>query len=127
MGWLLFSSFLLVITITSWSWSMSLFPMNRVYYGVYKGVVEQAVIPYGESGERIRPYFDETEFEYRVGEYFKENASRYCRDFSLSYAYSDYVSAGKWPHVASFTLDASLYGGLKFHRAATFTIRRNEA
>ncbi len=105
---------------------MSLFPMTRVYYGVYKGAVEGAIYPYGPEGEPVYPYFEANEFEYRVTSYFKENATRYCKGFDLSFRYGDYHLYGTYyPREASFTIDASLYGGLHFKKTATFTVREN--
>ncbi len=63
--------------------------VHRTFQLVFKGVIESSITILGEEGEYIEPYFNEEKLVKNLGEYLKNNLSRYVTNYDTSYYFFD--------------------------------------
>ena len=80
---MIISGFGLVLFLTMFRQSYFLNGINRAYLGLYKGVVESAVIYFDENGKNITPYFDKQLFKDAVSDYLLKELKGYTITYSL--------------------------------------------
>lgn len=126
---MIISGFGLVLFLTMFRQSYFLNGINRAYLGLYKGVVESAVIYFDENGKNITPYFDKKLFKDAVSDYLLKELKGYTITYSLKYTFKNTHSPSrlgfKYPNYASVKITLEDNPLVSFDKSASFVIRRN--
>ena len=61
--------------------------VHRTYMAAYKGMYEACSITVDSNGEPTLPYFNSSKMQTYLDDYFKENLSKYVKDYSVSVKY----------------------------------------
>ncbi|MCR5348158.1 MAG: hypothetical protein K6E59_00920 [Bacilli bacterium] len=127
---LLLAGMAMALVTVGFQYSYSLSGVHAVYLGLYKGLVEEAVVVAGTDGEYASPRFYLPRLNQLCKDYLDTGLTPYCRSYEMSvlgYSKGRYV-----PSVAystrvqiSFTATFSLERSLT--KTAYFRMERSEA
>lgn len=126
---MIISGFGLVLFLSMFRQAYFVSGINRVYLGLYKGVIESSVVYFNDEGLNITPYFDRALFKDAVGSYFEREFKGYKVTYSLTYKFRNTTSrlpnAQLYPNTASVQI--TLYDNplVTFDKKASFRIRKN--
>ena len=117
----LFGSLFLLATVFCFNQEYCLKGALNAYYGLYKGVVESAVIAYSPGAKEIGPYFSKDLVTEVVGQYLEDNLAKYCQNYEVEYYYKDYVR--RLPKALKIEITAQISDIYSLHRIAVFAIQ----
>ena len=117
----LFGSLFLLVTVFCFNQEYCLKGALNVYYGLYKGVVESAVIAYSPGAKEIGPYFSKDLVKHVVDEYLEDNLKKYCHSYEVNYYFKDYVR--RLPKALKIEITAQISDISTLHRIAVFVIQ----
>ena len=61
--------------------------VHRTYMAAYRGMYEACAVTVNTNGEPIVPYFNGTKMKSYLDNYFKENLSKYVKDYTVTTRY----------------------------------------
>lgn len=102
--------------------------IEECYLGLYKGVVEEAVVVAGMNGTYASiPQFYLPRLRYLLGEYFEAGLKPYCREYStIVRAKEDAFTDRVYGSGVVITFTAKIDYLTNITRTARFSIRRTE-
>ena len=120
----LFGTLFLIVTVVSFNQQYCLKGVLHAYYGLYKGVVERAVIAYAEHEQRFIPYIDLDLLSWELEDYLEANMKPYCR--SYSYDVVGIINVGfEDCNKVKITITADIDMMKEFRRIAVFELKDN--
>ena len=117
----LFGTLFLLATVFCFNQEYCMKGALNAYYGLYKGVVESAVISYSAGANEIGPYFSKDLVKLTVDQYLEDNLKKYCRSYQVDYYYKDYVR--RLPKALKIEITAQISDISTMHRVAVFVIQ----
>ena len=120
----LFGSLFLLVTVFCFNQEYCLKGALNAYYGLYKGVVESAVIAYSPGAKEIGPYFSKDLVKHVVDEYLEDNLKKYCHSYEVNYYFKDYVR--RLPKALKIEITAQISDISTLHRIAVFVIQEQQ-
>lgn len=117
----LFGTLFLLATVFCFNQEYCMKGALNAYYGLYKGVVESAVISYSAGAKEIGPYFSKDLVKLTVDQYLEDNLKKYCRSYQVDYYYKDYVR--RLPKALKIEITAQISDISTMHRVAVFVIQ----
>ena len=80
MTYLFLSAVAMCMCVISFDYAYRLPNIESAYLGLYKGIVEEAVVPISSTGDYLmKPYFYLPKLHSAVGDYLEKNLSQYAR------------------------------------------------
>lgn len=122
MGNIFFVGLLLIYIASSFRFTYSYMGVNRVFLGLFGGVVDSAVVPFGTYASEIQPFFDTSILMGNVNRYLEANMANYVADYTVSYSWTyRRINGVRKVIKANITLKTD-YLFLSFNKTATFAI-----
>lgn len=94
---------------------------------IYKGTFEASTISVDENGESIKPYYDKIVLDSYLNTIFKENLSKYVKDYTYEVCYTNngfYCS--EECRSVKVTLIADINYFYKYEKSKIFTVISKE-
>ena len=126
----LLSGLVMVLVTVGFNYAYGLSGVQNIYLGLYKGVVEEAVVVADTDGTYMVPKFHLPRLRSEVERYFAVGLPNYCQSYEVTcYGYSKgrYVTSITYSSKIRIVLDVTF--SLERHRTKTayFSIERSEA
>jgi hypothetical protein len=125
---------LFTLTTAIFNFTLKLSSAARTFEGLDVSLAQSAVVAIPAKGvSGLDPYFDSTLLESRIRSYFTEGLGNNFaeRDWSLTYAYSDYrkitAEASSFPAQAEIRFACDIAGLSTYHGKRTFSIVQGAA
>lgn len=97
----------------------------NAYYGLYKGIVETAVLAFDDNGDRIYPYFDVDYLSDKLLTYFEDNLKPYCKTYVAKIDFGNYYTPNH-PSKTIITITARMHDLSEFSKKAIFEVKEND-
>lgn len=109
--------------------SLKFSQINRTFLSIYKGMLEACVLTVNDSGEPVKPYYNETKVNEYVISYLDKNISRYAKDYTLTTTYYDenFTKAStKYSRGISINLKAKINFFTTYDKEQRFSVTSKE-
>ena len=127
MVYVFLSSIVLVLVCTSFHYLYCRNGIEEAYLGLFKGLIEEAVIVAGANGGyQTTPMIYLPRLNSLCNAYFNENLSPYCRNYNYSILCRDRICRADVAHAIRITITAKIDDIHVVKRNADFTIRRTD-
>lgn len=109
--------------------SLKFSQINRTFLSIYKGMLEACVLTVNDSGEPVKPYYNETKVNEYVISYLDKNINRYAKDYTLTTTYYDenFTKAStKYSRGISINLKAKINFFTTYDKEQRFSVTSKE-
>ena len=104
--------------------SLKFSQIHRTFMSLYKGMFEACSVTVGTNGEPVMPYYNEIEISSYLDGYFKDNLSRYTKDYTYTYDFltSDNTVCRSQCRKIQIRLSANINFLYKYDQTEIYTI-----